>query len=105
MISLEGQDDENLGKRVWIEAADLFKEDLCANILIVVGVGVNLLKEVAEEVNFNHPLILITTISLENTHAISTTHDRSLLDIENIYNDNYCQTYLEYLYSDLFKRK
>jgi hypothetical protein len=49
---------------VWVDAAELMKAGLCANILIVVGVGANLLREVAEEVSFNHPLFLITTISL-----------------------------------------
>lgn len=35
-----------------------------ANILIIVGVGVNQLYEVAQKLNFDRPLILISTISL-----------------------------------------
>ena len=38
-------------------------------------------------------------------HIISTTHDRSFLDVENIFHDRYCQTYLEYFYSELFSRR
>ena len=73
--------------------------------MIIVGVGVYQLKQIAEDINFEQPLILVTTISLENMHINSNTHDRSFLDVENIYNDRYCQTYLEYFYSELFSRR
>ena len=81
MMSMESDQEGELGLRIWVEASELFKQEINANIMIIVGVGVYQLKRVAEEANFTSPLILVTSISLENMHIISTTHDRSFLDV------------------------
>jgi hypothetical protein len=105
MMSLEDERDEELGTRVWEEASSIFRQEINANIVIIVGVGVDQLKEVAQSVNFTISLILISTISLEDKHTLSATHDRSFLDLENSYTDKYSQDYLEYFYSNLFSRQ
>lgn len=68
------------------------------DLLIVVGVGANLLAEI----DYPKPLILITSISLEDKK--SATHSKNILDLYNAYNDTFAQTFLESFFQNLFKR-
>lgn len=93
MLSLEGP----LGEQIWESAEEILSYHEI-DLLIIIGVGANLLSEI----NYAKPLLLITSISIEEKRII--TQSRNMMDSENIYNDAFSQVFLENFYQSLFKR-
>jgi hypothetical protein len=85
LISLEGAG----GEQHWVEAAELLRNSQ-ADLLIVIGIGAYLL----EEVGYLRPMILLTSVSVEENRLGDTSYSR----------DRFALTFLENLFSCIFKR-
>lgn len=96
MIAVE----KGVGERGWEEAAQLLK-DCSADLIIVIGVGANLLREI----KISKCMILISTCSSEEKRSLFSKSQQALSEAEPPYNDRHCQVFLEQFYQCLFQRK